>query len=243
MSVLDPVSTQSVLVWTGEGSKSSGSSVSSGGVVKEVREVVVAEGSGGSASVAAITTTVVADTTTTSYGADSCVGGNARTVCVDSNATAIATLCAQLSSPADRETYTVSTTEDKSLGPISSWVSNPRAAGPDVKSIQVPKKRYLFARLEHASGAESDSFPAELRKQIESIRATIVAADAERGQSSGTLLLVTAQESLSHVLALIQRKRVLSKATMAAAMWSADDELRLRELRKHNLAFMTTAIV
>jgi len=254
MSVLDPVSTDVVLVWVGEkaAEKAMEKAIKSNiigddsCIVRTAINVTEDEELGRAGATVPITTSVTTTVDASavfSCGPDSCTGGTARSHQVTNNADALTALCAQLSAPAcENDAYTVHTTEDKSLGPISSWVSNSRHTDSNTQVVSVPKRKYLFANLKHPA-SESDAFASELKAQIDHIRSTIAAADAAQGNMAGTLLVVTAQESHAPVLALIQRKRVLSKATMAAAMWSAEDEMKLKELRKHNLAYMAAAIV
>jgi hypothetical protein len=126
-----------------------------------------------------------------------------------------------------------------------------------VEALSVPKNRYLFGNIcYHAAGSgsgngngaavsaeESEKFAHDLRAQVQRVRDACSALSAEGTSAGSTLLLVTAQDSLQPVLALMQRKRLLSRAAMATAMWSPEDELRLREARKHNLAFMCAAVL
>lgn len=260
MSVLDPVSTDAVLVWVGEktAEKALEKAIKSNiigddsCIVRTAISVHEEEEPSQTGATVPITTSVATTvasagdaTGVSSCGPDSCTGGTARSQQVTNNADALAALCAQISAPAcETDAYTVHTTEDKSLGPISSWVSNPRHAdnNNNIQTVSVPKRKYLFANLKYPA-SESDAFASEFKAQIDHVRATIAAADTAHGHMAGTLLVVTAQETHAPVLALIQRKRVLSKASMATAMWSSEDELKLKELRKHNLAYMAAAIV
>jgi hypothetical protein len=128
--------------------------------------------------------------------------------------------------------------------------ATPTAQEFTVEALAVPKNRYLFGNIcYHAASStkdaseESDTFAHDLRAQIQRVRDACSALSAAGPAGGSTLLLITAQDSLQPVWALMQRKRLLSRAAMATAMWSPDDELRLREARKHNLAFMCASVL
>lgn len=110
--------------------------------------------------------------------------------------------------------------------------------------MAVQKCSYLLGHISHpaaAAGADG-AFVAEVKGYLERIREAC--RDASKGSESAgsALILVTAQDTLQPVLALMTRKRALSKNTMATAMWGAADELRLREMKKHNLAYLAVDI-
>lgn len=203
-----------------------------------------------------------------SHSPESCVGGNAVIRHASSAAQVVELLCEELTtSPSEAALHhEVTTTDDKAAGPISSWVpaesSNssstctvaaPAAPEVTVEALAVPKNRYLFGNIcYHAassgndaaeSAQEDEQFAHDLRAQIQRIRDACTTLSAAGPSGGSTLLLITAQDSLQPVLALMQRKRLLSRATMAAAMWSPEEELRLREARKHNLAFMCASVL
>jgi hypothetical protein len=63
------------------------------------------------------------------------------------------------------------------------------------------------------------------------------------GASPDTLLLITVQDSIQPVVELLQRKRLVMRNPMASAVWGPQDEMRLKDLRRHNLAYMCAKIV
>lgn len=206
-----------------------------------------------------------------SYGPESCAGGNAVTLHSPSAEKVICAICSHVEKHhREGRCFEVTTVEDKSAGPVSSWVdkthinadpvpssaagaptdtSNTTSAADRVQVIKVPQRCFIFGHIAYTAAPhsgpcpENKEFSNDLRTQIDRIRAAVAASDAACSHAPGTLLLVTAQESLHPVLALIKRKRLLGKATMAAAMWSAEEELFLKDRRKHNLAYMSATII
>lgn len=188
------------------------------------------------------------------YGPESCAGGNAVTLHSPCGDDVITSICHHVEMhQREAKYFEVCTVDDKSAGPVSSWVEKThidahKSADATVEVIKVPQRCFVFGHIAYSEvrcGAcgENGAFVTNLRAQIERIRAAVVAADETCSQAPGTLLLVTVQESLQPVLAMIKRKRLLSKATMAAAMWTAAEELLLKDRRKHNLAHMCATII
>lgn len=217
--------------------------------------------------------------------ADVCVGGNATSRVVNTSWEVVNGICGEIRSRRS-SCFSISTTDDKSAGPVASWVGKATCAPTcqtvavdGVKSfakavecsLSVPKCMYFFGNLTHptvtsyaaatvATTASSSAstvlagqsvlsekekeFASTLNAQIEKIRA-ICAEDSSNPHlgSGNTLLLVTAQDSLDPVLSLLHRKRTLSRATMATAMWSAEEEMNLREMRKHNIAYLSASVL
>lgn len=260
LEVLDPQITSTVLVWQGSGEGKTPDIAGADEVVVVEAEAAVSVQLAGTQD-DRVTTAAVAVRTEVSTGGVSAeesatgpaampqclMGGNAVIHRADSCDEVVLRLCEEITSPSDpaQLSYEVRTLEDKSAGPVSSWVEvePSRLDGASVVAVQVPKCRYLFGHIAHPGDQASAEFASTLRAQIDQIRTAAGATAASSAQAGSTLLLVTAQDSLEPVLALLQRRRTLSRNTMATAMWSAQDELQLKEQRKHNLAFLTAAII
>ena len=179
------------------------------------------------------------------FVAQSCIGGNAELRAVSSMEQAVCTVCAHLTVDVKQQhlQHAVATTDDKAAGAISSWVPAAEVSAAKVEQVQVPRSQYVFANLVHPTEAKGDravDFAVDVKEKIQRICDAVVAGDAPAGS---TLLVVTAQDSAQPVMALLQRRRTLSRATLSTTMWTPAEELQLRELRKHNLAYMGTKII
>jgi hypothetical protein len=67
--------------------------------------------------------------------------------------------------------------------------------------------------------------------------------DNDNDDKSNMLLLVTSQSTIEPVLELLKKKRLCLKNSMSTMIWSAAKELQLKELRKHNLAYLHATVI
>jgi hypothetical protein len=278
LEVVDLRTTSSTLIWQQQGQRRGGACrapalaaveevVLPVGVAEEAEVAIVAvesevtavvhDGTEGAAVVAVkaascvVTSSGVEDSAAPTVRPESCVGGNATCRYAPTAEAVVDALCEEVAASArgTNSNYEVVTTDDKSAGPVSSWVpvtppGGAIAEGSTVESISVQKCHYIFGSITHpAYGDKAGEFAATVGTHLEKVRLACRGVGSEQASAGSTLLMVTAQDTLQPVLALMARKRALSKNTLATAMWGADDELRLRELRKHNLAYLAVEIL
>jgi hypothetical protein len=68
-------------------------------------------------------------------------------------------------------------------------------------------------------------------------------ADNNNDDKSNMLIIITSQVTIEPVLELLKKKRLCLKNSMSTMIWSATKELQLKELKKHNLAYLHATVI
>ena len=140
---------------------------------------------------------------------------------------------------------------------------------PSVRSIKIPKSKFIFGTIDYNAWSEKcevsgeELFAKHMKNYIAQIKIACKAASGISGSdiisnmpinggvgvtdsgnaNRSTLLILTVQASHAEVVELITKKRVRSKCAMSATQWTTAEEAQLKEKRKHNVAYMCTAIL
>ena len=67
--------------------------------------------------------------------------------------------------------------------------------------------------------------------------------DNNNDDKSNMLIIITSQVTIEPVLELLKKKRLCLKNSMSTMIWSATKELQLKELKKHNLAYLHATVI